>query len=91
MYTVAVTPAFRKSLRKIPVDAQRRIKAFFDEREGSIDQPAELPHWKPLQGHPGYFRLRFGAYRVGVYLDEEKHLFSLRFVGPRGDFYKRFP
>jgi hypothetical protein len=43
-----------------------------------------------MAGYPNFYRIEFDyRYRIGIYCDQDTLQF-LR-VGPRGDFYKKFP
>jgi mRNA-degrading endonuclease RelE of RelBE toxin-antitoxin system len=44
---------------------------------------------KKLKGSKQYFRVRLGDYRIGIYLDKEKVVFSRALH--RKDIYKYFP
>lgn len=56
------------------------------EEAGSL---RELAHVKPMEGHKGCYRVRVGAYRIGLYLDGETLEF-VRFLD-RKDIYRYFP
>lgn len=43
---------------------------------------------KSMQGHPGYFRLRVGDYRVIYTVDNNVLIVRIIEVGNRGDIYK---
>lgn len=43
---------------------------------------------KAMQGHPGYFRLRVGDYRVIYTVDNNVLIVRIIEVGNRGDIYK---
>lgn len=43
---------------------------------------------KAMQGHPGYFRLRVGDYRVIYTVDDNVLIVRIIEVGNRGDIYK---
>lgn len=50
---------------------------------------AEVAHLKKLKGEDGYFRIRLGNYRIGLFLQDD----TLRFVRVlhRREFYRYFP
>ncbi len=50
---------------------------------------SDILHLKSLKGHPNYYRLRVGNYRIGLYWDGET--FYAERIGSRGDFYKNYP
>jgi len=50
----------------------------------------EIPNIKPITGHPGYYRIRIGKYRIGISLEGETVWFH--FIGKRDEsIYKKFP
>jgi mRNA interferase RelE/StbE len=60
------------------------------EKIASSKSLDEIPNLKPLTGHPGYYRIKFGDYRVGISLEENTVWFL--FFGKRDEgTYKRFP
>jgi len=51
---------------------------------------SQIPNLKPIVGHPGFYRIRFGDYRIGISLEEETVWFH--FFGNRNEStYKKFP
>lgn len=50
---------------------------------------AEVANLKKLKGEDGYFRIRLGNYRIGLFLQDD----TLRFVRVlhRREFYRYFP
>ncbi len=91
MWELHLTRVFQKSFRRLPSHAQEAILAFLAEHEVGLASPSEIARLKKLKGHKDAYRLRFGAVRVGVFLDEKRKLVVMDFAGSRGDFYKHFP
>jgi mRNA interferase RelE/StbE len=56
------------------------------EDAASLDDVANL---KKLKGNEGYFRIRIGDYRLGLFLEGETILFVC--VIHRREFYRYFP
>ena len=80
---------FEKDLKKCRDKALlRKIKATIEavETASTLEDIANL---KKLQGVDGYFRIRLGSYRIGLFLQDE----TLRFVRclHRREFYRYFP
>ena len=90
-WELRLAPSFVKSLRKLHPNGRSAVERFLVEYEDGIDDPQAIPNLKRLLGHETYYRIRFGAYRVGIELDHERCWVILRYVGRRGDFYKHFP
>ena len=91
MWSFIFTRTFRKRFLSVEPAARRKIEAFIVEHQKGIEDLALLNNFSQLTNSPGFARLRFGKYRVGVFLDYEAHIMEFRFVGARGDFYKHFP
>ncbi|OFX51618.1 MAG: hypothetical protein A2066_06240 [Bacteroidetes bacterium GWB2_41_8] len=50
----------------------------------------EIPNLTPIVGHPNYYRIKFGDYRVGISLEEDTIWFL--YFGKRDEStYKKFP
>ena len=43
---------------------------------------------KPISGHPGFFRLRVGTYRVLYTIENDVLIVRVLDIGNRGDVYK---
>lgn len=80
---------FEKDLKKINDKSLLvKIKSTINSVEASanLDDVANL---KKLKGNEGYFRIRIGDYRLGLFLDGETVLFVR--VIHRQEFYRYFP
>jgi mRNA interferase RelE/StbE len=80
---------FEKDLRKLnDKSLLAKLKAAIEtiEQADSLDA---IPNLKKLKGDDGYFRIRIGDYRVGLFLAEETLLFVR--VMHRREFYRYFP
>ncbi|GAB6044100.1 type II toxin-antitoxin system RelE family toxin [Endothiovibrio diazotrophicus] len=91
MWQLAIAPLFVKSARKLPAETRRAIDDYIAQYVDGIENPQSLPRLKKLRGYSRYYRLRFGAYRVGIELDAARQRVIFWYVGARGDFYKNFP
>jgi mRNA interferase RelE/StbE len=50
----------------------------------------EIPNITPIIGHPNYYRIKFGDYRVGISLED--NIVWFLFFGKRDEnTYKKFP
>lgn len=49
----------------------------------------DIPNLKKLKGHPTAYRIRVGDYRLGLYLDNGKAIFTT--VDHRANIYSHFP
>jgi len=60
------------------------------ERILEAESISDLPNTTPIVGHPGYYRIRFGDYRIGISLEEDT--VWLLYFGKRDEStYKKFP
>jgi len=80
---------FEKDLRKLRDKAlMGKIKTVIEAIEAAeaLEAVAKL---KKLKGEDGYFRVRIGDYRVGLYLEGDTVLFVR--ILHRREFYRYFP
>jgi mRNA interferase RelE/StbE len=80
---------FEKDLRKLRDRALlSKIKTVIEliEAAEALEAAANL---KKLKGEDGYFRVRIGDYRVGLYLEGDTVLFVR--ILHRREFYRYFP
>ena len=80
---------FEKDLRKLnDKSLLAKLKAAIEtiEQADSLDA---IPNLKKLKGDDGYFRIRIGDYRVGLFLAEETLIFVRAMH--RREFYRYFP
>jgi mRNA interferase RelE/StbE len=80
---------FEKDLRKLnDKSLLAKLKAAIEavEQADSLDT---IPNLKKLKGDDGYFRIRIGDYRVGLFLAGETLIFVR--VMHRREFYRYFP
>ena len=86
---VVTRSSFGRDLRKVrDAKVRDKVEQFLDAA-CAAKALGELPHVLPMTDHEGYYRVRVGKYRIGLYLDGE----SLEIVRvlPRRDFYRVFP
>ena len=80
---------FEKDLKKIQDKSLLdKIKAAINTLENATSLD-EITNLKKLKGNEGYFRVRIGDYRLGLFLDGETILF-VRIIHRR-EFYRYFP
>jgi mRNA interferase RelE/StbE len=80
---------FEKDLRKLgDRSLLSKIKTVIEliETAEALDSVANL---KKLKGEDGYFRVRIGDYRIGLYLEGDTILFVR--ILHRREFYRYFP
>jgi mRNA interferase RelE/StbE len=81
--------SFERDLRRVrDRNLLNRGKAALQELEGSENLEA-LSNIKAMKGHPEYYRVRIGDYRLGLKrIDDGVRI--IRFLS-RGDIYQKFP
>ena len=85
------TSHFRKAARQLSDENRKRLALVLNIIEAA-ERLSDLPNCKEMQGkkNKGYYRIRFGDYRLGFKALDQQNI-QLIDVGPRGDFYNRFP
>jgi mRNA interferase RelE/StbE len=81
--------SFEKDVRAVKDKPLLRRVAELIEAVGRAQTPDEVGNLKKLKGGGGYFRVRIGAYRVGLIVQGETVTF-VRFLN-RGEIYRYFP
>lgn len=81
--------SFERDLRRVrDRNLLNRVKAALQELEGSESLEA-LSNINAMKGHPEYYRVRIGDYRLGLKrIDDGVRI--IRFLS-RGDIYRKFP
>ena len=88
---VITTDTFIEHLSKLKKDVltiERAAKAITKLREANSLR--EIPNIKSMQGYPGFYRLRFGDFRIGFRLVDENTI-RLLAIEHRSVFYRDFP
>jgi len=82
--------SFLKNLAKLPNEIRQKIEHFvFEElpKYGSIHQ---VGNFEKMQGFDGYYKARFGLYRMGIKL-ENNDTIIIQTVMHRKEIYRYFP
>ena len=85
-YTVELTGAAARQLRKLNSAAQLRIVTALEVLQTEPRPPA----MKALVGHPGYLRVRIGNYRIVYTIVDARLLILILALGDRKDVYQSF-
>jgi mRNA-degrading endonuclease RelE of RelBE toxin-antitoxin system len=59
--------------------------------EGEKEDPFLGGRVQKLAGYEEYYKMRFGSYRVGLWIDLKETVIEFRRVRHRKDIYRRFP
>ncbi|MBN1904599.1 MAG: type II toxin-antitoxin system RelE/ParE family toxin [Deltaproteobacteria bacterium] len=80
---------FLKELSKLPSEYRTKIEDFVFKELPEAETISELEKLEQMKGYPGYYKVRFGTYRVGLKL--ENNTLILERVLHRKEIYKFFP
>ena len=80
---------FLKELSSLPPKIRTRIEQFVFRELPEMNSISQSGHIEKMHGYDGYYKVRFGAYRVGSYYKED--VIMLERVLHRRDIYKFFP
>ena len=80
-YKILFEKPAQKFILKQPLPQRQRILSAISKLPGEGDR-------KPLQGHPGYYRLRVGEYRIIYTIENDCPIVRITKAGNRGDIYK---
>ena len=80
---------FLKELSKLSSDYRQTIENFIFNELPEADTISETGKLERLKGYPGYYKVRFGPYRLGLKLEGDTII--LERVLHRRDIYKFFP
>jgi mRNA interferase RelE/StbE len=84
-YEITALPAVDKDLDRLSREAQRRLSARID---GLATEPRP-PGAEAIAGHPGYYRVRVGAYRIVYGVDDAARVVTIVIVAHRSEVYDR--
>ena len=79
---------FLKELAKIPTTYRKGIEDFVFEKLPSFESIAASSNIEQLKGYPGFYKMRFGVYRIGLRTEGESLI--LEHVH-RKEIYRYFP
>ena len=86
---VEASPAFERQLRRLRDGRlRRRISRKIEEIAAAATLSA-VTGVRPMAGWENHYRIRIGSYRLGIALEGD--VVVLVRLGPRQDFYRRFP
>ena len=80
---------FLKQLSIIPFGTRKRIEQFVFDELPSTTQIQITGRIEKMKGYEGYYKVRFGDYRVGIHKYDD--VLVLKVAMHRKDIYKYFP
>jgi mRNA interferase RelE/StbE len=80
---------FLKDLAKVPEADRKKIEQFSFSEISNYTSLQSIKRAEKLQGHKGFYKIRFGNYRVGIQFINNTITFER--VMHRKEIYKYFP
>ena len=80
---------FLKELSKIHTGERLRIESFVFKELPKANTIFELGNVEQMKGYPTYYKIRFGQYRIGLKMNDNKVI--LERALHRKDIYRYFP
>lgn len=86
---VSYSKKFLKQLAGIPLETREKIESFVFADLVSATSLFSLGKVEKLQGYDGFYKVRFGNYRLGLAIEND--LLIVKTVMHRKEIYKFFP
>jgi len=80
---------FLKDLAKLPSEARKAVEKFAFEETPKLKALGESGKIEQMKGYKGYYKARFGSYRVGFQVEGDQ--LSFERVLDRKEIYRYFP
>ena len=80
---------FLKDLSKIPTEIRSSIENFVFKELPKANSIFELGRVEKIKGYTSYYKIRFGSYRIGMRIKNDKVI--LERILHRKDIYRYFP
>ena len=80
---------FLKELSKIPTEVRSNIENFVFKELPEAKSVFEMGRVEKMKGYPFYYKIRFGSYRIGMRIENDKVI--LERALHRKDIYRYFP
>lgn len=81
--------SFLKDIKKLKIQATKDLIKNVIQGCEAAKSPEQIPHCEPLTSKGKFFKLKYGQFRFGVYID--KGIVEFIKFGTRQNFYKDFP
>ncbi len=86
---VEYSKKFLKQLAAVPCEIRSKIESFVFEELVLTSSIYELGKVEKMKGYDGFFKVRFGNYRLGLMIENE--VITVKAVMHRREIYKFFP
>ena len=80
---------FLRDLAKLPAEVRKSIERFVFEEVPKLKALGESGKIEQMKGYKGYYKARFGSYRVGLKMEAEQ--VRVERVLHRKEIYRYFP
>lgn len=87
--TIQFRKRFLKDLAQLPSKPRELIEGFAFQEINSLTSLSQSGKIEQLKGYPGFYKIRFGDYRVGLRADGDVVIFERALH--RKDIYRFFP
>ena len=87
--TVQFRKRFLKDLAQLPSKPRQLIEEFAFQEITRLSSLAQSGNVEQLKGYPGFYKIRFGDYRVGLRVDGDAIIFERALH--RKEIYRFFP
>lgn len=88
---LVVEKQFSKQLKRCPKNIRSKFESLYGKLE-NVNSLNDIPNLKKMVGFDQYYRIRLGDWRVGFRYEEGVlKIVYLMAIGPRGDFFNKFP
>jgi mRNA interferase RelE/StbE len=88
---LVVEKQFSKQLKRCPNNIRSKFESLYTKIENA-NRLDDIPNLKKIVGYDNFYRIRLGDWRVGFrYADGVIKIIHLMAIGPRGDFFNKFP
>ena len=92
MWDFIYRESFLKDLSKIqPKKTRDNIERLVFEQIPNMDNPFLYKGLKSMQGYHGFYKIRAGNYRIGIYINQKSKRFEFCRILLRKDIYRYFP
>ena len=86
---VSYSKKFLKQLAGVPSETRVKIEHFVFNDLVSVFSISSLGKVEKMQGYDGFYKVRFGNYRLGLVIENER--ITVKTVMHRREIYKFFP
>jgi mRNA interferase RelE/StbE len=86
---ILINKTFLKELAKLPTSERQKIEKLVFNDITRLNTLDDIPGIKKLKGYHHYYRIRFGNYRAGIKIQNNRLVFER--LLHRKDIYKFYP